>query len=175
MALCCIGGVCIPYSALVPLLVYALKWLVEKLVTAGLLPKSLETELATRLGRPPSTRKEPPSLQETTDSCCSIVKVIDDEDQWAALVSSSDTPVVVKFTAVWCHPCKAIQPVFEQLADEHRALFVTVDVDELDSVTAEYGIAMMPTFGVIKNGKMVARYSGSDQEKLRAFCRANLA
>jgi thiol-disulfide isomerase/thioredoxin len=38
MPLCCVGGVCVPYSALVPLLLYGLKWIVQQLSSYGLIP-----------------------------------------------------------------------------------------------------------------------------------------
>jgi thioredoxin 1 len=45
MAVCCIGGVCIPYTALIPLLLYGIKWFVEKLMEYGLLPKWLHEKI----------------------------------------------------------------------------------------------------------------------------------
>ena len=45
MALCCIGGVCIPYTAIIPLLIYALQWLLQKLADTGLLPDSISKQL----------------------------------------------------------------------------------------------------------------------------------
>ena len=38
MSTLCIGGVCIPYAGLVPLLLLALKWVAEQLAKVGLLP-----------------------------------------------------------------------------------------------------------------------------------------
>lgn len=45
MALCCIGGVCIPYTAIIPLLIYGLQWVLQKLANMGLLPESLCKQL----------------------------------------------------------------------------------------------------------------------------------
>jgi hypothetical protein len=39
--LCCIGGVCVPYTAVVPILLLALKWLAQKLANYGLLPSAI--------------------------------------------------------------------------------------------------------------------------------------
>jgi hypothetical protein len=38
MPLCCVGGVHVPYSALLPFLLYGLKWIVENLSEYGLIP-----------------------------------------------------------------------------------------------------------------------------------------
>jgi thioredoxin 1 len=63
MALCCIGGVCIPYTALLPLLVLGLQWLVKKLAQAGLLPSSWTSTLHQYLQH--STKKD-----SSSSSCC---------------------------------------------------------------------------------------------------------
>jgi thiol-disulfide isomerase/thioredoxin len=46
MALCCIGGVCIPYSAIIPLIIYGFRWLFQKLVTWGVLPSWISSALS---------------------------------------------------------------------------------------------------------------------------------
>lgn len=67
MALCCIGGVCIPYTAIIPLLIYGLQWLLQKLADLGLLPESLCQQLQ---GFMITVNHKPKDVGE--DSCCSI-------------------------------------------------------------------------------------------------------
>ena len=66
MALCCIGGVCIPYTAIIPLLIYGFQWLLQKLADLGLLPESLCQQLR---GFMITIRDKPKDVGE--DSCCS--------------------------------------------------------------------------------------------------------
>lgn len=71
-------------------------------------------------------------------------------------VLSSSTHVVVDFYADWCPPCRAIAPIFSQLADSHalkgHLAFAKVNVDHVNDVAKRYNVSAMPTFVVFKNG-----------------------
>lgn len=41
-------------------------------------------------------------------------------------------PLVIKWTATWCGPCKQISPLFEKLANQYTDLiFIHADIDKL--------------------------------------------
>ena len=40
------------------------------------------------------------------------------EDDFQSEVLESSQPVLVDFTAVWCGPCKTLEPIVIELADE---------------------------------------------------------
>jgi thioredoxin 1 len=66
-----------------------------------------------------------------------------------------------------CGPCRFIAPVFEKLAEENPEVeFVKVDVDEAQDVSEANGIACMPKFHFIKDGKKVDQLEGGSEEKL---------
>jgi len=200
MALCCIGGVCIPYSAIVPLLLYGLQWLLNKLAIAGLLPPTVLNALARflpsqspkgdccsnsssrqdkQLLRRRSKISKQNSTATTASSCCSSgaeeqqdqlnIATIDDEEDLNTLLVTCDRTVVLKFTAKWCKPCKAIQPLYEQLAASNtkELRFAVVDADDMDEAAARYGVMALPTFVAVSGGKVVQKYAGSDETKLR--------
>ena len=98
-----------------------------------------------------------------------VVGLHSDADWNAALqlTKDSDMAMVVDFTAVWCGPCQRIAPLFAELAKKHaNALFVKVDVDELEDVMHSCEVMAMPTFQVYKGGAKVDDLTGANDKKL---------
>lgn len=146
MALCCIGGVCVPYSAFLPVLALCLKWILTKFVQAGIVPQTwLERAGLDKVIGNVSTTKSTSCCQENK-TCCDA-KTMDiasqpvaqmphmqDADEWCALwkenstrndnadattTTTTTTTLVAKMTASWCRPCKEIQPHFGKLASHY--------------------------------------------------------
>ena len=73
----------------------------------------------------------------------------------------SDTPVLVKFEASWCKPCKTYAPTFEQFATENPDIkCYSVDCEKMTDVAAQFGIMSIPCTIVFKDGKDLARKQG---------------
>ncbi len=72
-------------------------------------------------------------------------------------LTSSTRFVIIDFTASWCPPCKAIAPLYANLAKKQGVAsglaFAKVDVDEVPDVTQKYGISAMPSFVFLENGE----------------------
>lgn len=64
-------------------------------------------------------------------------------------------PVLCKFTAEWCPPCKAMQPALEQLEREfaHACQFVLVDVDAAEALVAAHQVRQIPFVKILDNGE----------------------
>lgn len=79
------------------------------------------------------------------------------------VVEGASVPVIVDFYADWCGPCKAMTPVFAELARRQagRALVVKVDTDRSPIVSGRFAIRSIPTLAVLRNGKEVARQVGA--------------
>ena len=83
-------------------------------------------------------------------------------DAFQSEVIQSKTPVVVEFGAVWCAPCKMLEPILKQLMDEwgQKARVVKMDVDESADIVMKYQVMSVPTVILFKNGQPLERLSG---------------
>jgi thioredoxin 1 len=77
-------------------------------------------------------------------------------------VLEATQPVLVDFTAVWCGPCKMLDPIVRQLADDWagKVKVVALDVDDSPSLTMDYQVMGVPTLMLFKDGQPVERLSG---------------
>ncbi len=92
-------------------------------------------------------------------------------------VLKSDKPVLLDFWAEWCGPCKMIGPILEELSTEYgdRIQIAKMNVDENQSVPAQFNIRGIPTLILFKNGTVAAQKVGAlAKSQLTAFIDSNL-
>ncbi len=71
-------------------------------------------------------------------------------------------PVLVDFTAVWCQPCKMLDPIVRQLADDWtgKVKVFKLDVDDNQDLAFQYQVMGVPTLMLFKDGEPVERVTG---------------
>ena len=84
------------------------------------------------------------------------------EGAFESEVLKSTLPVIVDFTAIWCGPCKMLEPVVKQLSQEWegKVKIVKLDVDDNSKVAMQYGVMGVPTLILFVNGEPIQRMSG---------------
>src|SRR5258706_10231772 len=84
------------------------------------------------------------------------------EASFQSEVLDATVPVLVDFTATWCAPCRALEPVLAKLAKEGEGRFkvLSIDGDENPELAARFAIKGFPTVIAFANGRETGRQIG---------------
>lgn len=84
------------------------------------------------------------------------------EADFQSEVLEAEKPVMVDFTAVWCSPCKMLDPVVKELAEEwaESVKVVKLDIDNNPSLAMQYQVMGVPTLMLFVNGQISERITG---------------
>jgi thioredoxin 1 len=91
-----------------------------------------------------------------------------DDTNFEEEVLRSELPYLLEFSATWCSPCRALEPILEAVATELRGQLRVgkVDIDEAPDVAARYSVRGAPTVIVFRNGKESGRKLGLTQKRV---------
>lgn len=77
------------------------------------------------------------------------------ESNFDEVVAQANGPVLVDYWAEWCGPCKMIEPILHELADEYgdRLTIAKVNIDDNAQLAARFKIRGIPTLMMFKDGE----------------------
>lgn len=76
-------------------------------------------------------------------------------------VLQSNKPILVDFFATWCAPCQMLGPVLEKVASEREDFDIAkTNIDEDQELAIKYGVEVVPTMLIFKEGKVVGKLVG---------------
>ena len=73
---------------------------------------------------------------------------------------------ILDFWAVWCGPCKFMEPIIDELEKAYvgKIGIEKINVDENQEMTAKYNVMSIPTYIFLKDDKEVDRIIGATQK-----------
>ena len=86
-------------------------------------------------------------------------------DNFEEKVTNTNGIVLVDFFATWCGPCRMLTPVLEEVSEETDAKIYKVDIDKREDLSRKFGIMVVPTMIIFKDGKEQEKFSGYMQKE----------
>lgn len=89
------------------------------------------------------------------------------EEKFENSVMKAKMPVLVEFWAPWCHPCKLMAPIIEDIAKHanNKVQISKVNVEENPTIAERFDITSIPTFILFEEGKVKKTSIGSVDKK----------
>jgi len=84
--------------------------------------------------------------------------------------------VLVKFGATYCGPCRALSPLYSDIAARHREIkCAEIDIEASKNTAKKYDIHIVPTIVAFIDGKEVGRYGGGNRQELENYIQSSFS
>lgn len=84
--------------------------------------------------------------------------ILKDKNEFKELIKKDR--VLVDFYADWCGPCKAIEPLLEEIDNEGLIEVIKIDTDRFMSIARDNHIITIPNLKIFERGKVVKEKTG---------------
>jgi thioredoxin 1 len=77
-------------------------------------------------------------------------------------IIKSEKPVLIDFSAVWCGPCKMMEPVLKELRQRmgDTVRIIKIDIDRNQQLSSALEVQSVPTLMLFQKGNLLWRESG---------------
>tara|TARA_B100000287_G_scaffold147097_1_gene138816 strand:- start:591 stop:911 length:321 start_codon:yes stop_codon:yes gene_type:complete len=99
------------------------------------------------------------------------------DENYKELIGTKGKLTLIKFTADWCGPCKAINPILENISEKmaDKIIIANHDVDSQPNFATSNAIRSIPTLFLYKDGSHVdTLVGGTDQSSIESFIKKHL-
>lgn len=88
--------------------------------------------------------------------------VIQSMDEFKEKIKANDVPVIVNFSATWCHNCTILGPIIESIVQDNsrKIIMLKVDIDKHIDLALDNRVTAIPTLLGIYQGKIKSRFIG---------------
>ena len=104
--------------------------------------------------------KKPPEPEVLESMANGQVNLLTDSNFWQTIQQTKTA--LVDFFGSWCQPCKALAPIFTELAREYagKVFFGKIDIDRNVRTTTQFSVQSGPLVIAFKDGKPVNNLPG---------------